>query len=34
LAIIDASGLDYRLGAMGTTLEGLFDESNGRWGVG
>ena len=26
LNIIDASGLDYRLGAMGTTLEGPFDE--------
>ena len=26
LEIIDASGLDYRLGAMGTTLEGPFDE--------
>ncbi len=26
LEIIDASGLDYRLGPMGTTLEGSFDE--------
>jgi uncharacterized protein (TIGR00106 family) len=26
LDIIDASSLDYRLGAMGTTLEGPFDE--------
>ena len=26
LDIIDASGLDYRLGPMGTTLEGPFEE--------
>jgi uncharacterized protein (TIGR00106 family) len=27
LEIIDASGLPYRLGPMGTTLEGEFDEA-------
>ena len=27
LDIIDASGLDYRLGPMGTTLEGPIDEA-------
>jgi len=26
LKVIDASGLDYRLGPMGTSIEGSFDE--------